>query len=156
MNRTRNITLAASLTAVIALPVAAHIERGEPMQSMRQSFFALVGMAFGPMGDMVKGDAPWDEDKFAMLADDLAGLTGYSVERGFAPGSEMGKTRAKPEIWENMDDFKDKLAALRTESGKLAMVAKTGDADAMKKQFGAVGKACKACHDEYKSKDYLY
>ncbi|MDG2442770.1 MAG: hypothetical protein P8M13_05905 [Luminiphilus sp.] len=26
----------------------------------------------------------------------------------------------------------------------------------MHSQFGATGKTCKACHDEYKAKDYLY
>jgi cytochrome c556 len=113
-------------------------------------------MSFGPMGDMVKGDMPWDGAKFAQLAEDLAGLSGYSVERGFAPGSEMGTTRAKPEIWENMDDFQKKLAAFRTEASKLASVAKAGDRDAIKAQFGATGKTCKACHDDYKAKDYLY
>ena len=33
----------------------AHIEQSEPLQSLRQSYFALLGMTFGPMGDMVKG-----------------------------------------------------------------------------------------------------
>ena len=47
--------LTVSLSAAIALPALAHIERSEPLQSLRQSYFALVGMTFGPMGDMVKG-----------------------------------------------------------------------------------------------------
>lgn len=148
--------MAAALTAAVALPVTAHIERSEPMQSLRQSYFALVGMAFGPMGDMVKGKMPWDGEMFASWADDLAGLSGYGVERGFAPGSEMGKTRAKMEIWDDMDDFKDKLAAFRTEAAKLAEVAATGDEAAIKAQFANTGKTCKSCHDEYKAKDYLY
>ncbi len=152
----RKTLVAAALASVVALPVTAHIERSEPLQSMRQSYFALVGMAFGPMGDMVKGKMEWNSEQFAELADDLAGLSGYGVERGFAAGSEMGTTRAKPEIWDNMDDFKMKLAAFREEATKLNAVAASGDEAAMKAQFGAVGKTCKACHDEYKSKDYLY
>ena len=47
--------LAASLSVAVAVPAIAHIERSEPLQSLRQSYFALVGMTFGPMGDMVKG-----------------------------------------------------------------------------------------------------
>jgi len=39
---------------------------------------------------------------------------------------------------------------------KLAEVAAQGDRAAIQGQFGATGKTCKACHDEYKAKDYLY
>ena len=34
--------------------------------------------------------------------------------------------------------------------GKLAQVAKGGDLNAVKAQFGATGKACKSCHDDFK------
>ena len=51
----RKSLIAASLAAVVTIPAVAHIERTEPLQSLRQSYFAIVGMTFGPMGDMVKG-----------------------------------------------------------------------------------------------------
>ena len=55
-----------SLVALLALlvslssAVSAHIEKTEPLQSLRQSYFALLGMTFAPMGDMVKGKIEWD------------------------------------------------------------------------------------------------
>jgi len=101
----RKSLIVASLAAVVTIPAAAHIERTEPLQSLRQSFFAIVGMTFGPMGDMVKGEIEWNDEQFAAWADDLASVSKVSVERGFAPGSDKGKTRAKPAIWENSDDF---------------------------------------------------
>ena len=91
----RNAVLAASLSIVIALPAIAHIERGEPLQSLRQSFFAIVGMTFGPMGDMVKGKIEWDGATFAAWADDLAAVSQVSVERGFAPGSDKGENTSQ-------------------------------------------------------------
>lgn len=69
----------------------------------------------------------------------------------FPPGSDKGDTKAKAAIWSNMDDFKAKGAAFNTESAKLAQLAAAGDAAAVKKQFGAVGATCKACHDSYKA-----
>ena len=51
----RKSLTAASLAAVVTIPAVAHIERTEPLQSLRQSYFAIVGMTFGPMGDKVKG-----------------------------------------------------------------------------------------------------
>jgi len=148
--------VAAALSAAVTLPTVAHIEKTEPLQSLRQSYFALVGMTFGPMGDMVKGKIDWDQVTFERWARDLAAVSTYNVERGFAPGSEEGKTRAKPEIWLDLEEFGEHLEELRAETAKLAEVAKTGDRDAIQAQFGATGKACKGCHDEYKAKDYLY
>jgi len=148
--------VAAALSAAVALPTVAHIEKTEPLQSLRQSYFALVGMTFGPMGDMVKGKIDWDQATFERWTRDLAAVSTYNVERGFAPGSEEGKTRAKPEIWLDLEEFGEHLEELRAETAKLAEVAKTGDRDAIQAQFGATGKACKGCHDEYKAKDYLY
>lgn len=69
----------------------------------------------------------------------------------FPPGSDKGDTKAKASIWSNADDFKAKLTAFQTESAKLVQVAATGDAAAVKKQFGAVGGTCKGCHDNYKA-----
>lgn len=152
----KSVVLTATLSVALTLPVAAHIERSEPLQSLRQSYYALLGMTFGPMGDMVKGEIDWDGARFARWADDLAAVASVQVERGFQPGSEQGKTRAKPEIWLDMEDFEGKLADLRREAAALAAVAKTDDVDAIKAQFGATGKTCKACHDEYKARDYLY
>ena len=152
----RKSLIAASLAAVVTIPAVAHIERTEPLQSLRQSYFAIVGMTFGPMGDMVKGKIDWNDAQFATWADDLASVSKVSVERGFAPGSEKGKTRAKPAIWENTDDFAQKLANFRSEAAALAAVADTGDKAATIEQFKQTGGTCKACHDNYKSRGYLY
>ena len=146
----------AALAALLAVPSLAHIERSEPIQSLRQSYFALVGMTFGPMADMVKGKIDWDDATFQRWASDLAAVSTFQVERGFAPGSEEGKTRAKPDIWLDMDDFSVKLANFRREAAALAEVAQSGDRGAIAEQLGQTGGTCKACHDEYKAKDYLY
>jgi cytochrome c556 len=157
-NRIKRPAIVLSTIAALALsPLAiSHFDDKEPLQSYRQSFFALVGMNYGPMGAMVKGDAPWNAEKFAGYAEDLAAISTLHAERGFAPGSDKGKTRAKPEIWENMDDFADKLNNFREAAAALNVAAAAGDADTIKAAFGVTGKTCKACHDEYKSKDYIY
>ena len=71
---------------------------------------------------------------------------------GFVPGSDTGETKAKPEIWLDMDDFKAKLEKMQQEVAKLAEVAKAGDLNSSKAQLGEAGKACKACHDKYRNK----
>ena len=155
MSRSR-FSLVVLLSAALSLPAIAHIERSEPLQSLRQSYFAIVGMTFGPMGDMVKGDIEWNGEQFAAWASDLAAVSSVTVERGFAPGSDKGKTRAKPEIWDNKADFEEKLGNFRMQAAKLAEVAVTGDRQAIAGQFRQTGGACKACHVNYKSRGYLY
>ena len=65
----------------------AHIEQSEPRQSLRQSYFALLGMTMTPMGNMVKGKIEWNDALFTTWAEDLNHAAQFGVERGFAPVS---------------------------------------------------------------------
>ena len=125
----------------------AHIEQSEPLQSLRQSYFALLGMTFAPMGDIVKGKMEWNDALFTEWANDLNHAAQFGVERGFAPGSDKGTTRAKGNIWSNMDDFQSKLDDFRAAAATLAETAAGGDQAASGDQFIATGGTCKACHD---------
>ncbi len=155
----RNLLLAILATAGIALsPLAvSHFDDKQVPQSYRQSWFAMLGYNFGPMIGMVKGEIPWQENQMAAYADQLAAVATLDVMSGFADGTDKGTTRAKPEIWQNKDDFKAKLDDLRKAANALQAVAEQGtDRKAISQAVGGVGQACKACHDEYKAKDYLY
>ena len=155
----RNTILAIITLAGLTLsPLAiSHYDDKEVHQSYRQSWFAMLAVNFGPMVAMVKGEMPWEEMQMAGYADQLAALTTLNVMRGFADGSDKGTTRAKPEIWENKADFKAKMDDLTKAVNALQVVANEGtDRAAIAAQVGATGKACKACHDDYKSEDHLY
>ena len=154
----RSFVLPLSLAGTLALsPLAmAHFDDKEIPQSYRQSYFALVAGNFGPLVAMLKGEMPWDDAKFKAYADDLAKAASLNYERGFPDANQPGQTRAKAGIWDNKEDFVAKLNDLRRESMKLAEAAGGSDKKAIMNQFKATGGTCKACHDEYKSKDYLY
>lgn len=155
----RNALLAILAAAGLALsPLAvSHFDDKQVPQSYRQSWFAMLGANFGPMIGMVKGEVPWEENMMAAYADQLAALATLDVMRGFADGSDKGTTRAEPEIWQNKADFQSKLDDMSKAADALQVVANAGtDRKAISEAVGAVGKTCKACHDEYKSEDYLY
>lgn len=152
----KTLAVLALATGMGAAPLAlSHLNPDEFPQSYRQSLFAILGANMGPMAAMAKGEIPWDDARFAGFANDLATATTLNYLRGFPKGSEGGTTRAKPGIWENMDDFEAKLNDLRSAAAELATAAEGGDKKAIMTAFQATGGACKACHDEYKSKDYL-
>ncbi|MCC7548474.1 MAG: cytochrome c [Burkholderiales bacterium] len=117
----------------------------------RQSALFLLGQHFGPLAAMVQGKMPYDRDvatRNAALAETMSKLP---WDR-FGPGTDKGDTKAKPGIWTNQADFKAKADRMQAEVARLAQVSKTGDFDALRVQVGETGKACKACHDEYRNK----
>lgn len=149
-----SVTMAAGILAT--WQASAHFDDKEPLQSYRQSYFAMLAMNFGPIGAMVKGEMPWNEAALQGYASDMAAITTLDLMRGFAPGSDKGTTRAKPEIWNNTADFESKLEDLQTSVAALQKASQGGDKKLIAKSVGAVGQSCKSCHDDYKSKNYLY
>jgi cytochrome c556 len=150
------IAALALVAGIAAAPAAlSHLDSTAFPQSYRQSLFALLGANFGPMSSMVKGEMPWDQERFIGWSGDLAKVAELDIMRGFPAGSGTGRTRAKAEIWDNLEDFESKIADLRRETELMAEVARNGDRKELMKQYQKTGGACKACHDEYKSKDYL-
>jgi len=126
-------------------------QKPEDAIKYRQSAMFIVGQNFGPLAAMAQGKMPYDKDAVARHAEIIEFVMQLPWER-FIPGTDAGDTKAKPEIWQNPEDFKAKREALLTEVAKLAEVAKTGDFNPLKAQVGATGKACKACHDDYRKK----
>lgn len=118
----------------------------------RQGVMMAIGWNIGALGAMVKGDVPFDKEKFSFLAGRAAVLAPMALE-AFTPDTAKAKSHAKPELWKNLDDFKKRMGDMKTATAKLAEIAKAGDEAAMKTEFGETVKACKGCHDEYKEKD---
>lgn len=146
------IAVLTAATATLAASVAYAQAKPEDAILYRQGVFKIVGWNMGPMAAAVRGQRPYDKAAFAKNAENLAAVAPMALE-GFGPGTDKGaKTDAKAEIWTKMDDFKAKMEKMNAEATKLAAVSKTGSLDDIKKQFGALGASCKACHDDYRAK----
>jgi cytochrome c556 len=106
---------------------------------------AKIGVA------MIKGEAPFDLEKarkiFAVFEDTAAKAPALFP----ANSTTGGDTAADPKIWENMEDFKARLAKLGTDAKEAA--GKVTDLDSFKAAFGAIGKNdCGGCHEKYRIK----
>lgn len=141
---------AVALSATLSTTTLAHQVQEEPNQSYRQSYFALIGANAGPLFGMAQGKIDYNQKQAATHIGNLKALSNIDVTSAFPTGSDAGTTRAKPEIWSNIDDFKNKFAAMQD-----AVKALGADEDGIE-NLGGLGKSCKSCHDEYKAKDYLY
>jgi cytochrome c556 len=66
-------------------------------------------------------------------------------------GPEVGKTGAKPAIWQNPADFTAKLHDFQAEAKAFNAAAAGHDVALIQTQYGDLANACKACHDKYRS-----
>ena len=119
----------------------------------RQAVMNVYLWNLKPMAGMVKGKIPFDAKLFRSRAEGLATATRLDLLSGFPEGStDEFDSSAKPVIWEKWPEFKGKFEALRRESAKLAEAARSGDAAAMKAQFGNTAKSCGGCHKKFRMK----
>ena len=75
----------------------------------------------------------------------------------FPPGTDktvLPKTRALPAIWEKPEDFASKDRNLREAAAALNAAAQAGDLSQINAKFEALGKTCKACHDNYRAEEH--
>lgn len=124
-------------------------DKPEKAIKYRQSAMFILAQHFGRIGNVVKGKSPYDKDAVAKDAAIAAQMSRLPWE-AFGPGTDKMESDAKPEIWTNAAKFKSAAQDMEKQLAQLAELAKGGDLNAIKAQFGATGKACKACHDDFK------
>lgn len=151
MNRLLKVAFAAGLCIVSVAGAAYAQAKPEDLLKYRQGVMRAVAFQYGPLTGVAKGEAPWSP-AMARKAVNLAALAVIAGDV-FPPASQnIPHSDAKPEIWSKADDFKKALAAFQAETAKLATLARAGNADAIKAQIPAVGKACGGCHDDFRVK----
>lgn len=144
------LALAAGALALTATAMAQ--PKPENFVKERKAAFTLMAWYFGPLGAVAKGEKPFNKDDAVRATNFLVPLSKMPWE-GFVAGTEnVGNTEALPAVWSNGAKFKELAGKLETEMVKLQQTAAAGDAEAFKKQFGAVGGTCKSCHDDFKKK----
>lgn len=126
----------------------------------RQSIMRVVALNFGPVAQMAGGKMPWNKDAFVASALRLEAVWSMNPGRFFPAGSDKAVagakiasfTEAAPAIWSKPDDYKKAMDANGQAIAALAAAARSGDEGKMKAAVGDVGKACKACHDDFRAK----
>lgn len=106
------------------------------------------------LGAMAQGNAEYDAGVAQTAADNLLYLASIDQSHYWLPGTAQGEhpeSQALPAIWENMEDFNAKQAALLEAATALQSGAGT-DLAALQAGLGGVGQACGACHENYRVK----
>ena len=118
----------------------------------RQNVMRSIGGHTGAIAAVVKGEVEFGSHVSAH-AESIAATSQLIVDM-FPEGTLTGAdTRAKPEIWQDWDDFRAKANDLQTAADALVGVVNGGgDASAIEAAFGDVGKACGGCHRPFRTR----
>lgn len=133
------------------LGAAASGEQAKAIMEERHEGMEDIGDAFKAINAQLKGSTP-DVPAIQKDSATIATLAEKSAT-WFPPGTgpDVGKTRAKAEIWQKPEDFAAKDRAFLAATTAFRAAAESGDINAIKAQAGELGKACKACHDPYRA-----
>ena len=146
----RSILVAAAVAGLAAaLPAAAQFAKPEDAVKYRKAAFTVMASHFGRVAAMANGRVPFDARLAAENAE-IATTMSRLPFAGFIDGTDKGDTKAKPEIWTEQDKFKAAASKMQDAMEKLNVAAKAGNVDTLKTAAGAVGQACKGCHDSYR------
>ena len=144
------------LASVLLVPTALQADRNEDIIKYRKAVYSSMRGHMGAIARILRGR--------------LAQYTGHLIDHAeainrtarilpelFPAGTGFGetaaKTAAKPEIWERPDDFRKAAKRLEDTSAALAETVRSGNVKMVGGKVGAVGKACKGCHQQFRRKD---
>jgi cytochrome c556 len=122
----------------------------------RQAGYTYMGWNMGKLkGMLVDNPASFNKDQAVAAANTIQAIANSGMGALYVPGSDKGvgfkETRAKAEIFTDKEGVGKVAMAFNKEANELAKVAATGDAAALKAQFGKVGEACKGCHEKFRA-----
>ncbi|SRR5258706_11967462 len=156
LSRFRRVAGAALVFSLAAGLAAAAAPSTKDLIKSREDKLRDMGGALKAIDDELKKRTPDWDNTILPNAQTLQDRSAYLLNwfpKGSGPESGI-KTYALPSVWQKGDDFTRLGKAMQAEVAKLSQVAGSKDPAALKVQAFALGKSCKACHDNYRSPDY--
>jgi len=144
--------IAALVLVSLAGTASAQALKPEEMIKFRKAGYSFMSWNMGKIKANVEGS--YNKDQVIAAANLIAATANSGMGALYGPGTDKEvageKTRVKPEFFEQPEKVKELAMSFAKEANELAKVAATGDAAAVKAQFGKTGGTCKACHDEFR------
>ncbi|MEM8796000.1 MAG: cytochrome c [Pseudomonadota bacterium] len=151
--------IGAAIAAAVSISVSAP-SFADPIDDVieaRRGYYKLVGLNFGQVVAMAKGEADYDAEAAKNAATNLQALSKLHLLPLFPPGSDnevkKGKTRSLAKIWSDFPGVVEKVQAWQGAVDNLVTVSADGRG-ALGPAVGEVGKTCGACHDAYRAKNF--
>ena len=143
-------TIVAAAAPALAQTAPSPFKDAKDAIEYREGAMHVIGNHFGRIGAMVNNKVPFDAKVVQANAEVEALMIKLPWAAFDVPGSNTGKTEAKPEIWSQPDKFKEGARLAMDNGEKLLAASRTGDQAQIKAAFGEMAKSCKGCHDNFR------
>ena len=155
---TKTITVGlVCITGAFAAAVAIAGPREDNAVEARRGYYQMLIWDLDPIEQMLKGEIDWDAATAKRHAEGIAALADFEVDRLFVPETSIdhmkGDTRALPVIWEKRDEVRRLNEEWRVQA-KALLAAADQDRDVFNEELLKLGNTCKACHDEFRAKEF--
>ena len=145
----RPLFLAGIAAIILGFSISSPALAGDAQIKFRRMIMSSIGGTMGGLVTVLKKQA--SSDYAAPLASNMNALA--KIAGGIFPtDSDFGETNALPVIWEKPAEFKKGLVAFQAAAAHLSKVAASGDMTAFGPAISSLGKACKACHQNFRKK----
>ncbi|HYH38619.1 MAG TPA: cytochrome c [Azospirillum sp.] len=154
-HRTLHAVFAVALSAglFLASAPAAPAATPEELVKARQQHMKKFGGGMQTIGKFLKGEGGTVEDvqKAAAQIDEAAKGDFTAL---FQPGTAapVAESAARPELWQNLPKAQQQWVDVKPQTAKLVAAAATGDKAQIAQAQQATGKACTACHEDFRIK----
>jgi cytochrome c556 len=149
----KKIAAALILTSCASIAFAQQVLKAEDMIKFRKAGYSFMSWNMGKIKTNLEGS--YNKEQVIAAANLVAATANSGMGALYGPGTDHEvngqKTRVKPEFFKEQDKVKELAMAFNKEANELQKVAATGDAAAVKVQFGKTGESCKACHDKFRN-----
>jgi cytochrome c556 len=148
----KSIVAGLTLTAIAGTTLAQVVGKTEDQIRWRQSAYHTMAWSMGRIKANVEGT--YNKDQVVEAANVIQAIANSKMGALYQPGSDKGKgwkeTRLKPEFFTDKENLPKIAQGFGAAANEMAKVAASGDAAAVKAQFGKLGEACKACHEKFR------
>jgi cytochrome c556 len=147
--------LALGLSLIAAAGAALAQMKPEDAIKVRQSGYKFMAWNMSRIKASTEGQ--FNKDEVVQAANVIQAIANSGMGKLYLPGTDKGKgwkdTEVKPELFTDKEGVAEVAKAFNEAANEMANVAATGDAAAVKVQFGKLGESCKGCHEKYKVDD---
>jgi len=131
---------------MILLTLASAAVAADGDKEYREHTMEAIGGHMQAAVNILKGEVS-HTDHLPIHARALAELS--TIAPTLFPAGSGEDSDALPAIWEDPDDFAERLDAFKTAAAGLDAAVKSGDG--VGPAFQKLGQACKGCHDNYRA-----
>ncbi len=148
------LSIVASLTLLAAAAaLAAPLSKQAALKIMHERHEGME--AVGKANKVLRREVTADTPNLRAIRKSAKTMSRLAVQssRWFPAGTgpDVGKTGAKPEIWQKPADFNARVRDFQAAAKALDRAAARGNVAAIKSSYASLGKTCKACHDSFRS-----